>query len=85
MQAIKEARRFIQKNADTPSGEIFAKLILALENETNFPIADIYKLDHKAFELAVRVIADWRLDRYYEGKGRLFDLSYQVANEMKKM
>lgn len=85
MRAIKEARRFIERNADTPSGEVFARLILALENETSFPISDIYKLDIEAFELAMRVMAEWRLDRYYEGKGRLFDLSFQVANDMKSI
>lgn len=80
MHAIKEARRYIEKYADDASAEVLARFVLALENETNFPIADIYQLDYERFDLALRILKEWRLDRYYAGKGKLFDLSLQVAN-----
>lgn len=54
-------------------------LVLALESEADFPISDIYKLDFKNFELALKILDEWRLDRYASGKVRLFDLSLQMA------
>lgn len=84
MRAIKEARKFIQQNPDSPSAQLLAKLVLALENETNFPISDIYGLDFDRFNLALKVLHEWRLDRYYAGKGRLFDLSLQMNDLYKK-
>lgn len=79
MRAIKEARKLIQKHPDVPACEILARLVLSLENESNFRLSDIYKLDQNTFSLAVRVVTEWRLDRYYEGKAKLFDVSYQIA------
>ena len=45
MRALKEARKFIEQNSDDPSGQMLASLVLSLENETSFAIADLYKLD----------------------------------------
>jgi hypothetical protein len=79
MHAIKEARKLIQKDPDTLSAKTLARLVLALESEADFPIADIYKLDYDSFALALKILDEWRLDRYASGKVRLFDLSLQMA------
>jgi len=79
MQAIKEARKYIEKFSTDPSAEVLARFVLALENETSFPITDIYLLDYDRFDLALRILKEWRLDRYYAGKGKLFDLSMQIT------
>lgn len=79
MRAIKEVRRFIEKNSGNPSAQLLSKLVLALESEADFPISDIYKLDLDRFNLALRVLEEWRLDRYYAGKALLFDISLQMA------
>ncbi len=79
MHAIKEARKLIQKDPDTPSAKTLARLVLALESEASFPIADIYQLDYNSFALALKILDEWRLDRYASGKVRLFDLSMQAV------
>lgn len=79
MQVIKQVRRFIEKDPSNPSAQILARLVLALESEVEFPISDIYKLDFDRFDLALRILQEWRLDRYYAGKARLFDISLQTA------
>lgn len=81
MNAIKEARRFIERNPEDPSARTLTSLVLALETDRSFELAALYKLDYKAFNLAMDVLRDWRLDRYYAGKAKLFDLSFQL-NEM---
>ena len=79
MQVIKQVRRFIEKDPSNPSAQILARLVLALESEVEFPISDIYKLDFDRFDLALKILQEWRLDRYYAGKARLFDISLQTA------
>ena len=82
MHAIKEARKLIEKDPTTAAARTLSKLVLALESESPFPLAELYLIDFNAFTLALRVLEDWRLDRYYVGKAKLFDLSLQ-ANELK--
>jgi len=53
--------------------------VLALESEADFPISDTYMLEFENFELALKILDEWRLDRYTSGKVRLFDLSLQMA------
>ncbi len=78
MRAIKEARKIIEQDPANPSAKILARLVLALESEVEFPISSIYHLDFDRFDLAIRILEEWRLDRYYAGKARLFDISTQA-------
>lgn len=79
MRALKQARKLIEAKPEDPSAVVLSGLVVALESETPFNIADLYKLDYKDFELAVDVLSEWRLDRYYSSKVRLLDLSLQVG------
>ena len=79
MHAIKTARKLIQQHPDSDSAKTLARLVLALESDADFAIADIYKLDFDSFKLALKILDEWRLDRYANGKVRLFDLSLQMA------
>lgn len=78
VNAIKEARRFIARQPDDENARILASLVLALESDRSFELVTLYKLDYKAFNLAIDVLREWRLDRYYAGKAKLFDLSFHV-------
>jgi len=75
MRVIKKARRLILNQPQSLAAQTLSKLILSLENETEFAISDLYRLDLKEFEMAISLLEEWRLDRYYEGKAKLFDLS----------
>jgi hypothetical protein len=79
MRALKQARKRIENQPAHPSSVTLSALVVALESETPFNIADLYKLDYDEFELALAVLAEWRLDRYYSSKVRLLDLSVQVS------
>jgi hypothetical protein len=78
MNAIKEARKLIEREPANPSAQTLSRLVLALESEANFPISDIYQLDYDYFQLALKILEGWRLDRYIAGKARLFDVSMQA-------
>lgn len=78
MRAIKTARKFIEANPANPAAKTLARLVLALASEEPFKLSDLYALNGEHFELAIDILNEWRLDRYYMGKARLFDLSWQV-------
>jgi hypothetical protein len=84
MRAIKEARHLIEEAPNDESAQILARLVLALETEISFAISDIYTLNRTHFELALRILQEWRLDRYYAGKARLFDTAFNVAQPAAK-
>ena len=45
----------------------------AVAEEAVFPLADLYRLDGESFELAIDLLRDWRLNRYYSSRIKLFD------------
>ena len=78
MLAIKKARKLLENNPDDTAAKIIAALVLALESETTIPVAQLYALDDKRFELALEILNEWRLDRHYASKLRLLDSSAVV-------
>jgi hypothetical protein len=78
MNAIKRARKFIAKNPHTEDAATLARLVLALESDETFELSDFYRLDYDSFNLAIEILKEWRLDRYYMGKAKLHDLAVQV-------
>lgn len=80
MNEIKKARRLIQADPLGESAITLACLVRALESEEKFDLGTLYRLDYDTFNLAIEVMKEWRLDRYYSGKAKLHDLSVQVAD-----
>ncbi|RZL87188.1 MAG: hypothetical protein EOP82_27360 [Variovorax sp.] len=78
MNAIKAARKLIADEPTGDSAKTLARLVLALESGADFPLESLYALDIKTFDIALKILEEWRIDRYYAGKAKLFDLSYQV-------
>jgi hypothetical protein len=79
MNAIKAARRYIQlAPADDADAMTLSALVLALESEAPFELGRLYALKLERFELALDILKEWRLDRYYAGKAKLVDLSWQL-------
>ena len=79
MRAIKEARKYIERSPKHPQALTLSRLVLALESEGDFKIADLYLLDMERFKLALEILDEWRLDRHYASKSKLFDVSMQLA------
>ena len=78
MRALKQARKLIEKKPESPAAQSLSSLVVALESETPFALQSLYQLDYDDFELALDLLKEWRLDRYYSSKVRLLDLSVQV-------
>jgi hypothetical protein len=74
MNAIKQVRKYLEQHPDRKASFFLADLVEALGEEREIPLRDLYELDHEAFELAIELIKDWRLDRYYAARIKLFDV-----------
>ena len=78
MRAIKKARKSIELDPTSAKSNTLSKLILSLENESEFPLKSLYTLNLDDFNLAMEVMHDWRLDRYYAGKAKAIDVALQA-------
>jgi len=83
MLALKKTRKLIERDPTQPASETLSRLVVALESEAPFKLTDLYQLDLDTFDLALELLSEWRLDRYYTSKARLLDLSLQL-DEMRK-
>jgi len=78
VRAVKKIKRIIEKNPQDQASQVFSKLITSLAEEVDFSLKDLYLLDANEFQLAMEVLQEWRLDRYYMGKAKLFDVAQQA-------
>jgi hypothetical protein len=78
MRAIKKVRQIIAHEPQHQTAQIFARLISSLVDEVDFALKDLYLLETSDFELAMDILQEWRLDRYYMGKAKTFDVAMQA-------
>lgn len=78
MNSIKTVQKLIQRNPDSEEERALSDLLVALESNSHIEIAKLYGLKLDNFDLALKVLQEWRLARYYPGKGNRIDLSTQV-------
>ncbi len=83
MSAFKEARKIIANDPTSQDAQIFSYLIVALEMGHEFLLSELYKLDYDTFKLAIRVMEEWRNDRFFRSKVKLFDFAWQVRDQSK--
>ncbi len=82
MRALKRIRNQIEKDPGSPTSIMLSRLVLSLEGQGEFDIKQLYELEFNSFELALELLAQWRLDRHYSAKFRLMDVSL-AAHEMR--
>ncbi len=73
MNAIKKVRKYLLANPKSDDSQILSRLVAALGDDVPYTLSDLYKLEYDAFELAIALLEDWRLDRYYASRMKLFD------------
>lgn len=80
MRTIKQARRLIERDPLGPEAQVLSALVTALESDSPFSVKTLYSLDEKHFDMALSILSDWRLDRYYLGKAKIFDVALQARD-----
>jgi hypothetical protein len=73
MNAIKKVRKYLVANPKSDDSQILSRLVAALGDDVPYKLSDLYKLEYDAFALAIALLEDWRLDRYYAARMKLFD------------
>ena len=81
VKAIQDIRRYISTHANSRSADILARLPETLFREETLALSDLYALDWESFELAIELLRDWRLDRYYAAREDLFYPHGELAFE----
>ncbi len=62
--AVKSVAKYVRKNKDDEGALILRELCEALETGQPFVLTKLYDLRPRAYELAMALLADWRLDRH---------------------
>ena len=65
MFAIHKLEQYLNTTASPAAARELTRLVKALDHEEEFHLSNLYEIDLEAFELAVEVLRDWRIDRYY--------------------
>ena len=79
MNAIKKIRKFIETDPLSAQAQTLARLVRALESDEQLVLGELYLLDYDKFNLAIDLLKEWRLDRYYMSKAKLLDISVQAG------
>jgi hypothetical protein len=80
LQAIKKARKIIEKDISKPFAQLLSKLIVALEAEENFQLRQLYELNPSEFDLVIEILKEWRIDRHYMSKSKTFAAAFYGAD-----
>ena len=80
MQAIKKARKIIEKDISKPFAQLLSKLLVALESEENFQLRQLYELNPSEFDLIIEILKEWRIDRHYMSKSKTFAAAFYGAD-----
>lgn len=75
MRALKRARKLIETHPEGRTAQVLSTLVVALESDQPMKLSELYELGYDDFALAIDVMSEWRLDRYYTSKAVLLDLS----------
>ncbi len=74
MRAIQKIQTFIESFPESVDAQALARLILWLQAEAELSSSDLYKLNAEHFDWAMELLRDWRIDRFYRGRAKAFNL-----------
>lgn len=71
MNILKELEQRLLKDPQTPENKILGELVKALCMGGDFKVNELYELNHSDFEIALKVMKNWRTSRYTKTRDRL--------------
>jgi hypothetical protein len=79
MNAIKAVRKYLADSPKSESSLALARLVVSLAEEHPYSLAELYRMNYRAFVLAMDLLHEWGGDRRHLARLRLFDV---VVNEV---
>ena len=61
--AVRDIAKFIKRNPENDDATVLWELCKALESEASFELHRLFALKLKTFELAMKLLDEWRIDR----------------------
>ncbi|NWG38743.1 MAG: hypothetical protein HXY27_02075 [Hydrogenophilaceae bacterium] len=62
--AVKNIAKFIKKESENDEAKVLWELCKALEGESSFDLQKLFDLSVKSFDLALKLLDEWRIDRH---------------------
>ena len=81
VKAIHDIRRYLNDHSDSPSAQVLSRLPATLSREETLQLSDLYSLDWETFELAIELLQDWRIDRYYAEQTNLLSVPVNAESQ----
>ncbi len=79
MDAVTRIETYLSRNPTDESSAVLAQLTLALDRGEEFDLARLYGIRYDAFELALGLLREWRVDQYFARDTGLLDRVKAVA------
>lgn len=64
MYAADKIHQELALHEASETGQVFSRLMSALEHDEVFPLHELYELSHAHFQLALELLQEWRLARH---------------------
>jgi hypothetical protein len=62
--AVKSIAKFIKQNPESAEAAVLWELCKALEGESSFELKKLFDLGVKSFDMALKLLDEWRIDRH---------------------
>lgn len=73
MDAVTRIETYLSRHPTDESSAVLAQLTLALDRGEEFDLARLYGISYEAFELALGLLREWRVDQYFARDAGLLD------------
>jgi hypothetical protein len=73
MDAVIRIETYLSRHPTDEASAVLSQLTLALDRNQEFDLARLYGLNYEAFELAMALLREWRIDQYFARETGLLD------------
>ena len=73
MHAVNLIEGYLSRFPNAASARSLAELTVALERDEMFSLERLFEMDYEAFELALGLLSEWRIDRFFADRIGLLD------------
>ena len=84
MHILKQLEQRLLKDPQDAETQILTSFVHALCMDQNFELAKLYELSYDNFELALKVLKNWRTSRYTKTRERIKEMIKDSANDSTK-
>lgn len=81
MNVLKQLEQLLLKKPEEPEVQLLGSFVRALCMEQDFKLSNLYELSYDNFDLALKVMKNWRTSRYTKTRERIKEMVGESAQE----